>query len=60
MTPEEKMRRLREMEDDGTRNQVLHQATFNSFRLICRQTTMFFAYIQSRCYPRHVVAGRLS
>lgn len=23
MTPEEKMRRLREMEDDGTRNQVL-------------------------------------
>lgn len=24
MTPEEKMRRLKEMEDDGTRNQVMY------------------------------------
>ena len=36
MTPEEKMRRLREMEDDGTRNQVGVPVVrlVNSFRLI--------------------------
>lgn len=34
MTPEEKMRRLREMEDDGTRNQV--HVYIDAFRLFCK------------------------